>query len=114
MQASAETKYTKYSLYHKENLEKQWKAFEELLQVAKANDLKLILVMAPLPKALIIEGEDEFNKRLLEVIKPFSVVLIDASRTHPLDDYRDFFDSDHLNSQGVQWWNQKILESYSF
>jgi hypothetical protein len=112
LEAPADTKYIELDLYHKENLGKQWKAFKEILAFAKLNGIALKLVMAPLPKALKIQGEQAFVQELHEVVKPFNLSVLDFSRNHPLDDHLDFFDSDHLNARGVKWWDQKLLESF--
>lgn len=76
----------------------------ELEQLAKDLDSKginLIAVKTPLPERVLtkLEGEEVFNRRVRKVLEPHGFELHDFTTVANDDAY--FYDTDHLNKDGV-------------
>lgn len=102
--------FFKFTIQPKEKLiyeDKQLKAFEENIKLIKRNNIKLILVFAPLPKSTynsyinMDEIQCLFNK--YENYYNFNEML-------DLNDSLHFYDRDHINPIGVELFNAELIK----
>jgi hypothetical protein len=84
-------------------------AFSALLDLARRHGMQVVLVKMPLPAALRaqIPGEAEFDAALQRVAALHGARLVDFSGTLP--DARLYFDTDHLNRQGLTAFAETAL-----
>jgi poly-D-alanine transfer protein DltD len=94
----------KYS--HEMNPE-QFQAFERLVQKFKVRNVRLILIQAPITNALY--NSSTINNEFDSKMKSFGEYY-NFNETVQLNDSLDFFDDAHLNSNGVQKFNQIVIE----
>jgi hypothetical protein len=86
----------------RQNLGRYLAKLEELLAVARARGIRVILVRPPLPPRTraLIPGEPAFDEALEAVAARTGAALHDLSET--IDDTAMYFDTDHLNRAGVE------------
>lgn len=85
----------------------QWKAFERCLKIIKSNDAQVVLVYAPITKALYDSKTN--NEEFLERMRVYGYPVYDFNTKINLDDTLHFYDSHHLNQDGVKLFNRAIL-----
>lgn len=86
---------------------KQFKAFEDILSMLNAKNIKVLLVQLPLTSKLYNSylNNNEFDS----LMKKFGVYY-NYNNLIDLDDSLHFFDDDHLNQLGVIVLNTEILK----
>ena len=90
----------------------QFMAFERCLDIMEKSDAKIFLVYAPITKDLYDArgNNQEFIDRLLGYGKP----VINFNEILELDDSEYFYDSDHLNQNGVDHFNRQLISVIDF
>jgi hypothetical protein len=75
--------------------------FESLLQLARARNVRVIVIKPPIPERVArqIPAEDGFDARLKEIVERSHAEFHDF--THVGNDDKLFYDTDHLNREGV-------------
>src|SRR5262249_35813869 len=75
--------------------------FEALLADARSRGIRVIVIKPPIPERLakVIPGEEAFDAHLAEVVRRQQVAFHDF--THVDNDDKLFYDTDHLNKNGV-------------
>jgi hypothetical protein len=75
--------------------------FESLIQLARAHAMRVIVIKPPIPERVArqIPAEDRFDARLHEILERHRVEFHDF--THVGNDEKLFYDTDHLNREGV-------------
>jgi hypothetical protein len=75
--------------------------FESLIELAQSRKMRVIVIKPPIPERVArqIPGEDRFDARLKEVLERRQVEFHDF--THTGNDEKLFYDTDHLNREGV-------------
>jgi hypothetical protein len=75
--------------------------FEELIQLAQSRNMRVIVIKPPIPERVAreIPGEDQFDARLKAIVDRRGVQFHDF--THVGNDDKLFYDTDHLNRDGV-------------
>jgi hypothetical protein len=88
------------------NLQKE--SFEAILDMAKAKNIKLILIQAPITKGTYnaYTNNDYFDKEMEQYGAYFNF-----NKMIQLNDSLDFFDGHHLNQNGVVKFNKAIIEN---
>ena len=86
--------------------ESQLKSFEQILNIIKKKDIKLLLVYAPITKSLYRSyiNNKYFNRQMVRYGDYYNF-----NEIMNLEDSLHFYDSNHLNQKGVQLFNEKIL-----
>jgi hypothetical protein len=75
--------------------------FESLIQLAHTRNMRVIVIKPPIPERIVrqIPGEDQFDLRLKEILERHHAEFHDF--THAGNDDKLFYDTDHLNREGV-------------
>ena len=75
--------------------------FESLIQLAQTRNMRVIVVKPPIPERVArqIPAEDRFDARLKEILERHRVEFHDF--THVGNEEKLFYDTDHLNREGV-------------
>ena len=75
--------------------------FESLIQLAQTRNMRVIVVKPPIPERVArqIPAEDRFDARLKEMLARQRVEFHDF--THVGNEEKMFYDTDHLNREGV-------------
>jgi hypothetical protein len=75
--------------------------FESLIQLAQNHNMQVIVIKPPIPERIArqIPGEDQFDARLKQILERHHAEFHDF--THIGNDDRLFYDTDHLNREGV-------------
>lgn len=83
--------------------------FEVLLRGARARGMRVLVVKPPIPERIVtrIPAEAQFDARLKELLANLSIPLHDF--THAGNDEKLFYDTDHLNRDGVLHFFQTAL-----
>lgn len=83
--------------------------FETLLKDAQGRGMRVMVVKPPIPErvAARIPGEEQFNTRLGTLLAGLNIPLHDF--THVGNDDKLFYDTDHLNKDGVLGFFQQSL-----
>lgn len=84
-----------------ETITKYLREFEDLLEDAKVRGMRVIVVKPPIPEriAVRIPGEMAFDNRLRQILDRVGAPFHDF--THVGNDDKLFYDTDHLNRDGV-------------
>ncbi len=83
--------------------------FKDNVQFIKNKNIKLLLVYAPIPK----KSYDLYTNNVM-----YDSIMNNINTYHnfnnymSLDDSLDFYDSNHLNSNGVKSFNEKIIQMF--
>lgn len=85
----------------------QFDAFLETVQIIKNKNIELILVYAPIPKS---NYERYTNNEYFDSIMSKFSTYYNFNKILNLDDSLHFFDCDHLNQNGVEIFNNKVIE----
>jgi hypothetical protein len=89
----------------------QFKSFQSIIENIKARKIKLILVQAPITQDLYnsYTNNIDFDNRMKTYGDYYNFNNIVA-----LDDSLHFYDSNHLNQNGVDIFNKKLIEVCGF
>lgn len=107
-------KYFKYMKYDKNKWKfnkKQFISFENTVNLIKDRNIKLILVQAPISSSLYnsYSNNTAFNNRMKIYGEYFNF-----NEILQLDDSLHFYDSHHLNQNGVILFNTKLIDILGF
>lgn len=86
---------------------KQLENFSKIVSKIKNRNIELILVYAPIPQSNYIRYTN--NEYFDNIMKEYSK-YINFNEIMPLNDSLYFQDSHHLNQQGVELFNEKLIE----
>jgi len=83
-------------------------AFERILKIIKDKNIEMVFVQAPVTKMVfnVFDGNDKFDAFISSKTDHY----INFNYLMKLDDSLDFFDSHHLNQQGVRVFNEALLK----
>ncbi|MEN9336608.1 MAG: hypothetical protein RLZZ500_1595 [Bacteroidota bacterium] len=86
---------------------KQWEAFTEVVELIKRKKIKLLFVFAPITKNLYqsYQNRTEFETKIKALGSYFN-----CNGKVALDDHLHFYDSNHLNQEGVNRFNTYLLQ----
>ena len=86
--------------------EDQFNAFEQIVEMIEEKNIKLVLVNAPITKTLYnsYANNKEFDKRMEKYGEYYNF-----NEIMTVHDSLDFQDDDHLNQNGVEKFNEKLL-----
>jgi hypothetical protein len=87
--------------------ENQFKAFNEIISMLKARNIKVALVYAPIAPALY---HSYSNNQDFDIIMNKYGNYYNFNEIISLKDNQHFVDSDHLNQGGVDIFNDKLIE----
>ena len=87
--------------------EYQLESFSEIVQMIKNKNIELILVYAPIPSANYISYSN--NHYFDSIMRRYSKYY-NFNEILTLNDSLYFYDSDHLNQNGVNIFNKKLIE----
>lgn len=87
--------------------ESQWQAFERCLRIIESNGAQVILVYAPITKGLYTSKTN--NAEFLKRMETYGYPVYDFNAMTELDDALHFYDSNHLNQDGVEIFNRSLL-----
>lgn len=88
----------------------QKKYFEQILNLAAEKGVKIDLVIQPIPVIDRIVNYNEVKSWVANIAKANNARLTDFNDELQLDPNLHFFDAYHLNSAGVELYNDKVLE----
>jgi len=96
-----------YPTKHWEFNKEQFDSFEEILEMIKKRNIKLYLVNAPITPKLYAsyDNNSEFDSLMNTYGEYYNFNEILS-----LDDSLFFFDSNHLNSEGVKNFDHKLID----
>ncbi|MEI7595016.1 MAG: hypothetical protein WCK02_04650 [Bacteroidota bacterium] len=103
--------YQKYTVLDSK-LKMQMDYLEKIIRYCKNQNKNLILVCAPVPSKLAIDGEDKWELAITEICAKYSIQFINMLRKHNLSDENHFFDDDHLNKEGVRIFNDTLINIF--
>lgn len=86
---------------------KQLDSFYEIVKLLKMKNIELILVYAPIPK---VNYGSYTNTSYFDSLMHKNATYYNFNKIITLNDSLDFFDSDHLNQNGVIVFNNKLIE----
>ena len=85
----------------------QLESFSEIVQMVKNKNIELILVYAPISK---VNYESYGNNHYFDSIIKNYAEYYNFNEIIDLNDSLHFYDSDHLNQNGVDIFNEKLIE----
>lgn len=85
----------------------QLESFKEIVQMLNNKKIKLILVYAPIPK---VNYYSYFNKHYFDSLMQTYSTYYNFNEIISLNDSLHFYDSHHLNQNGVKIFNEKLIE----
>ena len=85
----------------------QLESFLEVVQMVKNKNIKLILVYAPIPK---VNYDSYINNQYFDSIMNSFTKYYNFNEILLLNDSLHFYDSHHLNQNGVEIFNKKLIE----
>ncbi len=90
-------------------LDRYLSEFDALLQDAASRGIEVVVVKPPIPERVVrqIPAEDRFDARLQEILDRRGVPFHDF--THVGNDEKHFYDTDHLNKEGVVAFFERSL-----
>ncbi len=88
----------------------QLRYVERIVKECRASGLWIGFVYAPIPHELRIVGEMHYIHAIEKLSAKYSVPYYNLGHNHKLDVVEDFFDMDHLNTQGAKWASETVLE----
>ncbi|HFC01066.1 MAG TPA: hypothetical protein ENJ53_09710 [Phaeodactylibacter sp.] len=105
--------YFEHKIYPKKQniyIPTQWEAFDRTVHFIQKNNIQLTFVQAPVTSALYQSYTDntDFDKKIMSYGTYYNF-----NEIMQLDDSLHFFDADHLNQNGVEIFNEKLLRTAS-
>tara|TARA_B110001452_G_scaffold260197_1_gene257435 strand:+ start:1744 stop:2640 length:897 start_codon:yes stop_codon:yes gene_type:complete len=88
-------------------LEYQLESFSEIVQMIKERGIKLVLVYAPIPK---VNYDSYLNTNYFDSVMQEYSTYYNFNEITSLNDSLHFYDSHHLNQNGVNIFNDKLIE----
>ena len=85
----------------------QLASFSENVKMIKANNIEMILVFAPITRALY---DSYTNINYFDSIMKGYSKYLNFNEIITLNDSLHFYDSEHLNQKGVELFNKKLIE----
>ena len=107
-----EISYYKYADETKKKLkfkEIQLKKFKDCLDLLKRKNIKTILVYAPITSRLYNSYTN--NNYVDSTFNSYNLKYYNFNKLIELNDSLDFYDNNHLNQNGVNKFNQKLIET---
>jgi len=101
-------RFVNYSKREWEFKEIQIKAFNECLKLLRKKNIKTILVLAPITSRLYNSFRN--NNFVDSTFKAYNLEYYNFNELMQLNDSLDFYDSNHLNQNGVVRFNNKLIE----
>jgi hypothetical protein len=87
--------------------ENQLESFSDIVHMIKENDIELILVYAPITK---VKYESFRNNKYFDSIMNQYADYYNFNEMMSLNDALHFYDAHHLNQNGVELFNEKLIE----
>ncbi len=91
----------------------QIRYFKKTMTLCKENNIKVLIVTAPLPKPTMgfVKNYEQYSNKILSIANDFGIKYIDYNSLDYRDIFEDhfFFDSNHLNSEGTKMINDLLL-----
>jgi len=103
--------YFRPSLIQNQKIEiydKQLEAFGSIIKTLKKRGVDVILVYAPIPK---VSYNSYTNQEYFDSLMTTYSDYINFNETISLNDSIHFYDSDHMNQNGVNVFNEKLIET---
>jgi hypothetical protein len=85
----------------------QLESFSKIVQLLKTKKIKLILVYAPIPK---VNYYRVINSKYFDSIMRKHATYYNFNELISLNDSLHFYDSNHLNQNGVEIFNKELIE----
>lgn len=85
----------------------QLESFDAIVQMLKDRKIELLLVFAPIPK---VNYHSYVNKSYFDSAMQTYSTYYNFNEIVSLNDSLHFYDSDHLNQNGVKIFNEKLIE----
>lgn len=85
----------------------QLESFDEIVQMLKVKKIELILVYAPIPK---VNYHSYVNNSYFDSVMQTYSTYYNFNQIVSLNDSLHFYDSHHLNQNGVKIFNEKLIE----
>lgn len=82
---------------------------KKIIQLCKQKNIPIYIVYAPVPKELIMKGENDFIAEINSLCKEDKIIFFDFGRNHSMNSRNHFFDDDHLNQAGVKLFNTELI-----
>ncbi len=82
---------------------------EKIVRLCKNENKRLIFTYAPLPKKLVLRNESEVMKAIENLAVEENIPFLNMAHSLNLNDDFHFFDDDHLNSTGVELFNEEFI-----
>lgn len=106
-----EMEYFHHKKYNAEKVEikkDQLRSFDETLKYVHRKGIKIILVQSPITSGLYnsYTNNDKFDS----IIKSRKFAYLNFNKLLNLDDSLHFYDSHHLNQEGVKIFNSKLIQ----
>ena len=83
---------------------------DKLLAYFKTNNIPVIMVTVPFPKEKLKEQHDIYLKIFNGLAQKYGVKYLDYAFNNNFNSQTHFYDSHHLNQNGVNLFNKIILE----
>ena len=99
-------KHEKYPKQHWDFNEEQFQSFEEILEMIRKRNIKLILVNAPISPSLYASYD---NNATFDSLMNTYGEYHNYNEIMHLDDSLYFFDSNHLNQEGVKKFDDQLI-----
>ncbi len=85
----------------------QLESFSEIVQMLKTKNIKLILVYAPIPK---VNYDSTINSKYFDSVMRKYSTFYNFNEIISLNDSIHFYDSNHLNQNGVEIFNKELIK----
>lgn len=85
----------------------QLRSFTEIIEMLRNRNIEIIIAFAPIPK---VNYQSFTNKNYFGHLMQRYAKYYDFNELVTLDDSKHFYDSHHLNQEGVEVFNLKLIE----
>ncbi len=91
---------------------RQWSYLSRIIAFAKNHGVRIVLVVQPLPREYLdaILNYKSISARFNEFAKKNNVAYYDFNERMTLDSSKDFMSGSHLNSSGVEKFNNRLIQ----
>ena len=83
----------------------QWKSFKSIIQKLKENNVKVLVVHSPRHSRF----KNGSNKQMITYLKSLDIPYYNYNNIKEIKPTKHFYDSSHLNQNGVEVFNAKII-----